>query len=128
MRDDEDEPLFCKLFEQKKDALRVLLVERPRGLVGKDELGLQGEHPCNGDALLFTAGKRARAAGGVFLHADGAQELCRPLLRNARKADVFLCREIGIEADVLKDIAAHGPLFPEGDAPLRGLGKAAQEI
>ena len=72
MRDDKDEPFRGKFFQEREDGFRVLFVEGARRLVGKDEIGLFDEHAGDGDALLLPARERARAAGGVFPHPDGA--------------------------------------------------------
>ena len=67
MRNHDDQAVVGDLGEQVHDLHTGLRVERARGLVGQQDLGIVDKRTGDGDALHLTAGKLA----GLFAHVLG---------------------------------------------------------
>src|SRR6185437_8052336 len=85
----------------------VRFVQIAGGFVGEDDAGVVDERARNADALLLAARELGGQVGGAIGEADltescGRLALVRHAMEMLREHDVFQCREIGDEMELLE--------------------------
>ena len=96
--DDDGAPCFAAgALEQGQHLLAGLVVQRTGGLIAEQELGVLGQRPGNGDALLLAARKLGRevveplAQTHAFQRGGGVQRITADL---AGQLHIFQCSQI----------------------------------
>ena len=98
------------LAEQVHHLLAVRGVEVSRRFVGKDELWIRHDCPCDGDALLLSAGELGREMLAAVRHGQAVEHLhhallpfpCRQPHVEKRQLDILIDAELVDEVEALK--------------------------
>ena len=108
-----------EVLDDVEDLAHELRVERGGRLVEQEDLGLGGERPGDGDALLLTAGQLARPGVGLVGQTDALEQdaclgldlVARTALRVDRRLDqVLQHRQVREQVEALEHEADAGAL------------------